>query len=761
MTNGAGAVGHTHRHVGPAVGVGMASFMTKKKKYKFHVDVCLEELVEVPFVSAVLFAKLRLLDGGSFQDTSSRQEVLDHRVQWNASFTFPCKMMANASTGVMERCVLRVSVRKESKGGRSFTKLGFVDLNLAEYAGAGVVRKKALLEGYDARRRQDNSMLKFRIELSMVSGDILFKAPSPSLKHKQINVDEGGNEQRSDEFSSGSLAGSIASGSSGFGSLPKKRPALLSSDLVIGQTLQEGNPGSGAVGDCPQTLPQQQDHQDMPTVAASAACSEPGHSRNSSNTSQLSKASGYSSGAHSHSRQSSSGDSGHVRNQQHSHSVRVRHQSTPAGTFFRTNTYPKKINIPNTIPSNQEVFSTPECLFTSTPTKKPLVEDEVSYYSTPKGFFSQNSTGNSSGTEEYKTPETSGTIGAKTDVFSQNFNELQKSSSTSVMERIKNDMLNADLIASQRKSDTMCQNNNKPTMHNGGSLKNLENENNIRNNPHKAVLRSKSEFQIPKVPPLPPEKSLTNRLFNSNSLISFLTPRLKRKNLKGGRHSPPSLLLCPPNSSQALKSLPESRATSLSSLRSGCSANDVQRGLPHHRKLLEGASTGKLAPLAISPDDEAPPTTAQPHGGVANDTAVAMVTGQLQQQQGALPNGDQRRSSITTNPSAGSLVISETGSLDRAKSAYERRKKNKEENELGASAAAPGRVEITRVNPDDLIEELLKNTNLETADDSAETSGLQLFIAKDGTAAVGNHEVKSQMQTGGVQIFKQVVMDDR
>ena len=38
-------------------------------------------------------------------------------------------------------------------------------------------------------------------------------------------------------------------------------------------------------------------------------------------------------------------------------------------------------------------------------------------------------------------------------------------------------------------------------------------------------------------------------------------------------------------------------------------------------------------------------------------------------------------------------------------------------------------------------------------------SGLQLFIAKDGTAALGNHEVKSQMSTG-VQVFKQVVMDD-
>lgn len=47
------------------------AFMSKKKKYKFQVEVCLKELLEVPFVSAVLFAKLRLLDGG-FQDHSTR-----------------------------------------------------------------------------------------------------------------------------------------------------------------------------------------------------------------------------------------------------------------------------------------------------------------------------------------------------------------------------------------------------------------------------------------------------------------------------------------------------------------------------------------------------------------------------------------------------------------------------------------------------------------------------------------------------------------
>lgn len=52
--------------------------------------------------------------------------------------------------------------------------------------------------------------------------------PSPSLKHKQIPTDDTVNDQRSDEFSSGSLAGSINSGSSGFGSLPKKRTPLPS-----------------------------------------------------------------------------------------------------------------------------------------------------------------------------------------------------------------------------------------------------------------------------------------------------------------------------------------------------------------------------------------------------------------------------------------------------------------------------------------------------------------------------------------------------
>jgi hypothetical protein len=71
------------------------------------------------------------------------------------------------------------------------------------------------------------------------------------------------------------------------------------------------------------------------------------------------------------------------------------------------------------------------------------------------------------------------------------------------------------------------------------------------------------------------------------------------------------------------------------------------------------------------------------------------------------------------NPSSSSLVLSETGSLDRAKAAYERRKKTQiQDSDTGVVS---GRVENTRVNANRLIAEILKDTNLEQADDSAES----------------------------------------
>uniref|UniRef100_A0A3B1JGD6 Family with sequence similarity 102 member Bb n=1 Tax=Astyanax mexicanus TaxID=7994 RepID=A0A3B1JGD6_ASTMX len=134
--------------------------MMKKKKFKFRVDFQLDELSSVPFVNGVLFCKVRLLDGG-FSEESSREMVQANCVHWRKKFSFPCKMSASAGTGVLDPCVCRVSVRKELKGGKTYAKLGFADLNLAEFAGSGSTTRRCLLEGYDTKNtRQDNSILK-------------------------------------------------------------------------------------------------------------------------------------------------------------------------------------------------------------------------------------------------------------------------------------------------------------------------------------------------------------------------------------------------------------------------------------------------------------------------------------------------------------------------------------------------------------------------------------------------------------------------
>ncbi|XP_057340103.1 EEIG family member 2 isoform X2 [Microplitis mediator] len=554
------------------------AFMMKKKKYKFSVDLVLEELTAVPFVSAVLFAKMRLLDGGSFVDHSTREEVQEHTVRWNAKFEFLCKMSASASTGVLDPCVLRISIRKELKGGRSFQKLGFTDLNLAEFAGAGLCRRRCLLEGYDARHRQDNSMLRVAIKMNMLSGDILFKVPSPSLKQTQLTVpgapgapgiaDEiiGGDRcsNREDYVSSGSLAGSTASASSGFGSLPKKRPALFSSELLSGtesydpMTLNEVVPSA------------------VPPDVLTEVHTESGHSRNSSNTSQLSKGSGYGSlNSHSqHSRQSSSGDSGHIR----SPSWPVWAPRLP--TLSQNEPYQQKSSL------NNQTLLTP-------PSPLSRLSTETS---TPKRFWT---------------------------------NSIPPEPVRSLSNVLK----------------TSC-----------------------------------------------PVGSNANGTCSTRDSINFKRP--------------------PPRISQS----------TWRNMSKTCDCIDHQPS-PVLLRL------GDQARAVSSPDPLHRPETPR---------ASSFISAAAQ---------------TLRNPSGGS-GLSETGSLDRAKAALERRKKA--EDSTGNSVAC--RVEVTRPNPDSLIDELLKATNLEQTDlESAETSGLQLFIGKDGTTALGSHEIKSQMPAG---VFKQVVMEE-
>ena len=78
--NGARQPRGRRRHSSPAghvagkreSGPTMSFIVLKKKRYKFQVDLCLEELSEVSYSRGIMFAKVRQLDGGSFADVSKR-----------------------------------------------------------------------------------------------------------------------------------------------------------------------------------------------------------------------------------------------------------------------------------------------------------------------------------------------------------------------------------------------------------------------------------------------------------------------------------------------------------------------------------------------------------------------------------------------------------------------------------------------------------------------------------------------------------------
>ena len=148
-----------------------------KKRFKFKVILIVEELNAVPFVTDVLFCKIRLRNGGAYSARTKCQNVSSHSVGWQQKFEFACKMAADPSTGILEPCVIRLSVRKEVRGGRSAVKMGYVDLNLAEFAGSSQKKKNCLLKGYNEKIRLNNSILKVIIGMQLLSGDPLFKVP--------------------------------------------------------------------------------------------------------------------------------------------------------------------------------------------------------------------------------------------------------------------------------------------------------------------------------------------------------------------------------------------------------------------------------------------------------------------------------------------------------------------------------------------------------------------------------------------------------
>jgi hypothetical protein len=155
----------------------LVGWKTSKKSIKFLVDFQLEELSAVPYIMGRIFAKTRLLSGGNFRRLLDPEEVCGNRVTWNAHFEFESKLTAAVATGILDPTYLRVSVRREADGGKSFQKLGFADINLAEFAGGTPQGRSYLLEEYTSSRRADNALLRVTICMKVKDGDFCFKVP--------------------------------------------------------------------------------------------------------------------------------------------------------------------------------------------------------------------------------------------------------------------------------------------------------------------------------------------------------------------------------------------------------------------------------------------------------------------------------------------------------------------------------------------------------------------------------------------------------
>ncbi|XP_046866694.1 autotransporter adhesin BpaC isoform X4 [Drosophila willistoni] len=672
---------------------GMA-FMMKKKKYKFNVEVQLQDLVEVALVNEVLFAKIRLLDGGSFQEYSSREEVRNHRVEWNRSFEFPCKMSANASTGVLDPCHLRISIRKEMKGGRSYYKLGFIDLNLAEFAGAGLTSRRFLLEGYDSRHRLDNSMLRVSIKMHMLSGDILFKAPTPNLKSKQ-------NKPSTDDLANAATGVGLqtptatAMPSIGSGSGGTAIPLGGSGATLGGVSSLQSVPGTRPVS---AVREEELDAQALiSAIVTDSGLSESSESAVTLTTDNLQQhaASSYSNATTPLSQAQAPPGLGIIgSNNYGTTGMTVGGSGSGGGGGGSSN-----INTATLMEMGHSRNSS-----------------NTSQMSKGSGYSSFSHSQHSRQSSEGDSGHARSLSGVPRRLFDASGSNQGSNSVCNSSSRSQPGVGNAGSTLATTGTSYVLVSNSSPC----GTLASIHSN-------HSASSSNGSNSS------------------SSGAVITF-----QCNSASGGHDTADGPAGVYPSQQQQQQVMtvgsPNGHGNSprLGNVMSGDALSSLAASPTDACSIRSNPSAASLLLSTSAAAAEASALTSATTMSISGATLSPLATTQII-----------RRPSITMmNPSSGSLVISETGSLDRTKSSGEKRKKGA----LDDGPRVSDRVEETRVNPNSLIDEILKDTKLDQLEESAETSGLQLYIARDGTASLGGHEVKSSVRAGAL---KQVVMQDR
>lgn len=259
---------------------------------------------------------------------------------------------------------------------------------------------------------------------------------------------------------------------------------------------------------------------------------------------------------------------------QHFFLFRELHRSKWAPTFNIPSTFPE-ISTPS-LKTPDDIFSTP---------KGNIMSDNSGLFRTPVGYSSQISeiSNMSSSSAEYKTPDT--TFNTKQDVFSHDFVQLQKSPTFSTAE-------SSTFKSVELRFNSILIENNYALETNVFSIKKgINMERRSCDDDHslhipEGVLRSKSDFEIPKAVPVAAKSEglFQNLVQKSDSLFSFLTPLTKRKNNGNisGQSTPTNktgnggAFIVPASPIPKHRRFPANRTTSLNSLKSGNNGLEVQ-----------------------------------------------------------------------------------------------------------------------------------------------------------------------------------------
>jgi len=151
--------------------------MGKRGKLSFHVKLQLAELIAVPYVTGVFFAKVKRESGHRLQ--TPRCHVENHSVRWQhvCEYDVTLKLLPD---NVVDSLVERLCVRMETDGGRGHDRFGLALIDLAEFAGRQDVERRYLLHPEKGSKAgQTNCVIRVIVSVTPHDTDVEFK-PKPS-----------------------------------------------------------------------------------------------------------------------------------------------------------------------------------------------------------------------------------------------------------------------------------------------------------------------------------------------------------------------------------------------------------------------------------------------------------------------------------------------------------------------------------------------------------------------------------------------------